>query len=65
MFYMSEQDSNFERWYKYSEIKKKNRQQCYMMGDFLLGVFVYVYLICNTIGEEEAQTHLREVVLQP
>lgn len=36
-----------------------------MMGDFLLGVFVYVYLICNTIGEEEAQTHLREVVLQP
>lgn len=23
MFYMSEQDSNFERWYKYSEIKKK------------------------------------------
>lgn len=25
MFYMSEQDSNFERWYKYSEIKKKKQ----------------------------------------
>ena len=36
-----------------------------MMGDFPLGLFVYVNLICNKIGTEEAQTHLQKVVLQP
>lgn len=36
-----------------------------MMGDFPLGLFVYVYLIGNKIGTEEAQTHLQKVVLQP
>ena len=35
-----------------------------MLGDFPLGLFFYVYLICNKIGTEEAQTHLQEVVLQ-
>lgn len=29
-----------------------------LMGDFPLGQFVYVYLIGNKIGTEEAQTHL-------
>lgn len=38
-----------------------------MMGDFPLGLFVYVYLIGSKVGTEEAeaQTHLQKVVLQP
>lgn len=49
---------------KYSEIKKKISSDT-KKGDSPLGRFVYVYLTCNKIETEEAQTHLQEVVLQP
>lgn len=48
-----------------SRKKKKKTGSNAMMGDFPLGLFVYVNLICNKIGTEEAQTHLQKVVLQP
>ena len=47
------------------KLKKKKIGSNAMMGDFPLGLFVYVYLIGNKIGTEEAQTHLQTVVLQP
>ena len=47
------------------KLKKKKTGSNAMMGDFPLGLFVYVYLIGNKIGTEEAQTHLQKVVLQP